>query len=166
MKIKEIKNNPEVIFLIGLPGSGKTTYIQSLKSKNKDKHYAVVSSDDILQNIASEEGITYNQSFKKFGRASIGRMLLNAKEYIKNNRNIIWDQTNLTKKGRRNKLALFPNNYIKKAIVFSVPKKELFNRLNKREEQTGKEIPGYVIQNMSKSFQPPTSEEFSSIDYK
>ena len=45
--MKHDKLAPQAIMLIGVPGSGKSTYISELKSQNPDRDYVVLSTDDV-----------------------------------------------------------------------------------------------------------------------
>jgi tRNA uridine 5-carbamoylmethylation protein Kti12 len=78
---------------------------------------------------------------------------------------VIWDQTNLTVKSRRRKLSMFDSSRWTKFAVSFVPSKEEWQRrLNKRKEETGKTIPEYVLDEMSKSYEPPmVAEGFDQI---
>ena len=107
---------PEAIFLIGVPTSGKSTF----SSQKKFDGYIRVSSDDILQEIAKERQQSYNTVFKgniRFAQIAMMKVLRKA---IEENKSIIWDQTSLTKKQRKEKLKHIPAHYKKTAVYFIV----------------------------------------------
>ncbi len=138
-----IKDAPELFVLIGVPGSGKSTWTKShIASSIKD--YVVVSSDATLERVASEKGLKYPDVYEDF----IGLATKEAKEAFRNaiasRSNIIFDQTNVSKKKRRGILQQMPNDCIKVAVVFNTEDKEVERRLKAREAETGKHIPGYV----------------------
>jgi GTPase SAR1 family protein len=64
-KLKELfrSSSPQLILLVGLPGSGKSTFVNNYKLK---KHGIVASTDNILDQMAKDNGIFYNEAFKKF----------------------------------------------------------------------------------------------------
>lgn len=143
---------PELIMLCGMPTSGKSTYSKVYQYRD----YVRVSSDDILDEIAKQEGRSYNQIFKKNIKLAIGAMNRILQKAIKDNRNILWDQTNLTAKQRIEKLRLVPSSYKKVAIWFFIPLKEAMIRNTQRE---GKIIPPEVLIRMSQEFEIPTLKE-------
>lgn len=136
--------------MIGVPGSGKTTWIKN------NKHNAVVlSTDDYIERVAEKQGKTYSEVFKDAIGPATDQMEKDLIQAIRNERDIIWDQTNLTAKTRKGKLSRMPKNYRKVAVYFSVPQ-DLRDRLASRP---GKVIPEPVIISMINQLQPPTKEE-------
>ena len=116
--IKEFESRPEILVLIGLPGVGKSTFI----NKNYNNH-VIISSDNIIEKYAKEEGKTYSDVFHNYIGRATSEMKEDFQRAIENNENIIWDQTNLTKKKRRGILNQIPSHYKKIAVVFDVPDK-------------------------------------------
>jgi tRNA uridine 5-carbamoylmethylation protein Kti12 len=148
---------PKLIMLVGVPGSGKTTFV---KSMIEDEMFPVgraivVSTDDFIENHAKQEGKTYNEVFDEaIGPA--GKHLDSLVKYaIENNLSVIWDQTNLNRSTRAKKLARFPKNYETMAIYFPAPE-DLEERLASRP---GKTIPENVLNNMIKNCDPPRCDE-------
>ena len=74
---------------------------------------------------------------------------------VKNDGDIVWDQTNLNRKTRAKKLIMIPDYYEKIAVVFPVPD-DLDKRLANRP---GKTIPYHVMKNMIDSFEYPQMDE-------
>lgn len=136
--------------LIGVPGSGKTTWV-----KNNKNDAVVLSTDDYIERIAAEQNKTYSEVFKDEIDSANTHMSQELTRAIKNGDDIIWDQTNLTVKSRKGKLSKIPKNYRKVAVYFSVPQ-DLRQRLASRP---GKTIPEPVIISMINQLQPPSKEE-------
>mgnify|MGYP003652285438 CR=1 FL=1 len=147
-----------LIVLIGLPGSGKSTWRDDFLSKT-DKEFVIISSDDEIESLCKAEGLTYTDGFDKFvGRAT---MIIKQKfkEAVNTGKNVIWDQTNMSVKKRRGILQKVPEGYRCEAVSFEVTLEELNSRLTKREAETGKHIPPFVIKSMANSYVPPTKSE-------
>ena len=143
---------PEAIFLVGIPTSGKSTF----SNQQKYKDYVRVSSDDILQEIAKEKKQSYNTIFKgniRFAQIAMMKVLRKA---IEEDKSILWDQTNLTKKQRREKLKHIPAHYNKTAVYFIV---DLETALKRNTQRPGKVIPPEVLERMIKDYELPTNEE-------
>lgn len=161
MKLNEIANatQPELICLVGLPGIGKSHIIKSIMQDNPGKDYVVVSSDNIIDAIAKEQGKTYSDVFDSAYKQAGAQMNSEASNAIKNRRNIIWDQTNLGVGKRKSILSRLPKDYYTKAIVITADSKIHDERLKKRAETEGKFIPPHVINNMRQSYVEPTKAE-------
>jgi len=160
---REEKDN-EVIMLIGLPGSGKTTYRNSIKG------YTVISQDDWVEEEAKERGIMYKEMFtSKYSTRMkvISNNILQSKfsNAISKKENIIIDMTNLSLKSRRHKLNVIPEKYYsKKAIVFNRSLEDL-KKVNTERIKYGRDIPDSTFKFMVESFCVPTDEEFDKIEY-
>jgi len=144
--------------LVGLPGVGKTTWID----KNLSFIPSIISTDDILELLSVRYGMTYNQLFDPVTYSFAEKMMYKIAEYyfVKNDPIIIWDQTNLTKKIRKRKLDIVPDTYIKYCVYFPPPD----NHMERLSNRTGKTIPDNIIESMKKSFEMPFKDEgFSEV---
>lgn len=157
MKLSDIRaldenvDRPVLVVMVGLPGAGKSTVIQ--------KHFAdytLISSDDIIERKAAEDDKNYDEVFKKYVGYASGQLKRDFQQAVENNEDIVWDQTNLTKKKRRGILQKIPDHYRKVAVLVDPPD---FVRYERVAGRVGKSIPDEVIRNMEKSFQAPTKEE-------
>jgi tRNA uridine 5-carbamoylmethylation protein Kti12 len=162
MNHTDVEKSKEIILLVGLPGSGKSTWVKSFLSTHSD--YVVVSSDDIIDAYAKSIGKTYTEVFSEYmGNAEV-EYKIRLMAAIREKKNIIVDRTNLNLKSRRKILSSVPKEYKKVAVVFSTPIDEVKRRLIQREYETGKAIPGYVLDSMIDSYiEPTTSEGFDEI---
>jgi len=157
----ENQKAPILIMLVGLPGSGKSTWINKDLSEfeNLFGEFAVISTDNYIEEKAKQEGKTYSEVFTKYIDEATREMNVTIAKAIRENKNIIWDQTNTTVKSRKGKLSKIPNSYNKIAVVFHVPMETLKKRLEKRAAETGKIIPDHVMKSMNDSFEIPTKDE-------
>jgi len=161
------------IMLIGLPGSGKSTYIKnSISLEYPDKEFFIASTDNKIEEWALKNNMNYTQAWQSISESKDEnlsmktfekKMFEEMKNAILENKDIIVDRTNMSSKVRKKFLELIPKSYSKIAVVFKISSEELNNRLKKREQETGKHIPDFVMSSMSKSYEEPTKEEFDKI---
>ena len=139
--------------LVGLPGVGKSTYINN----NKNPNVVVLSTGTIVEEMCVSQGITYTQGFKLFISEATSRFNKRLTNAIKNRSDIVIDRTNLTRASRQRVMSQVPKNYSKFAYYFPTPEKDEWQRrLNSRPD---KYIPQSVIDDMALSFQFPNKEE-------
>jgi predicted kinase len=158
MKINELQNKqqPVIYVLVGAPCSGKSTWTKKLLAT--DSSFVVISTDDLLDEYAEAEGLTYGEAWNKyFGRANSAAKQKFASA-VTNKSNMVYDQTNMSAKKRRGILSNVPDHF-KVAVVFDVDTKELFRRNKERAEKTGKNIPEHIIKKMLGDYHPVTKEE-------
>lgn len=144
---------PKCYQLIGVPGSGKSTWIS-----NQDwaGDCVVVSTDNHVEDYAKSVGKTYSEVFADYMPTAVDLMAQDVVRAREQGKDIIWDQTSVNVKSRKRKFNMLPN-YEHIAVVFKTPEqKELYRRLFSRP---GKNIPDHVIASMIASFQMPTEEE-------
>ncbi len=144
--------------LCGIPTSGKSTYVEKLLKLDYWQNSVVMSTDYFIELHAKKYGKTYNEVFSDAIRHATIKADALLSFAIKNNKNIIWDQTNLTVKRRKEKLNIVPSNYNKSAIYFQISLDEALKR-NETRKLTGKEIPVPVLKQMYNRFTIPTIEE-------
>ena len=147
----------ELIMLVGVPGSGKSTWV---KSNAFDLGgYALISMDNNIEELGKSEGLLYGDAFNKYSGVAARMMKEQLKVAMENRQNIVWDQTNLTVKSRTKKLKVVPDDYNKTAVVFEVDGPELERRRALREDASGKVVPPFVLQRMQASYARPTKSE-------
>ena len=143
---------PTMYMLIGVPASGKTTWVE----KNKGDAL-VISSDNLIEAYAADHGMTYNEVFKEQIKIATKLALEHAEAAFAANQDVILDQTNITKKSRASKLAMVPEHYRKIAVFFATPLEEEWQRrLNSRQ---GKSIPAHILDSMVEMLEMPELDE-------
>lgn len=148
-------NNKTLFMAIGLPGSGKTTWYESYVDSSIEA--VRLSTDDYLEDLARDTGVTYNDVFNDYIKEATSAMYEDLSNAIEFDDNIYWDQTNLTVKSRKAKLAKIPSDYRKVAVVFMTRNSEVLKtRLANRQ---GKTIPADVLYRMISTFELPTRDE-------
>ena len=150
---------PKCIMLVGVPGSGKSTWIEDNYCNNEE----VISTDNVIDCVSFLYGMTYDEAFPeliKFAEKAMWKQLETA---LALKQDVIIDRTNLTATSRR-KFFRFLEGYTFEAIVFPTPDKhEWERRLNSRP---GKTIPKRVLDSMVSNMETPTETEgFRKITY-
>lgn len=153
---------PKAYILVGVPGSGKSTWISTAPVDWSNT--VVASTDNYVEREAKKQGKTYTEVFKDVMPDAVNYMAKTVIDAVKNKQDIIWDQTSTTKHTRAKKIRMLPNDYEIIAVVFDTPdEEELERRLGSR---SGKIIPDEVIKSMISKWEEPTKDEgFDKILY-
>ena len=145
---------PTLWMLVGVPGSGKSSWVDQ---QGFDRDTVIISTDRHIDAEAARQGRTYSEVFKGHIKRATSIMNADLAMAINDGDDIVWDQTNTTAKSRSAKLASVPNTYRKVAVFFPTPEpKELERRLASRP---GKHIPWNVLQGMISQLEAPTTDE-------
>lgn len=144
-------HGPCIMVLCGLPGSGKSTFRENLRSDGIH-----LSTDDLVEEAARGGGTTYDQVWEREIKHVTQVVQENFRIALKHRYSIVWDQTNLTVKKRRKILSQVPKEYYKVAIFIQVHEDTRQERLKNRP---GKVISPHVDASMRKSLVVPTKGE-------
>lgn len=144
-----------IIFLIGLPATGKSTY---LKNRGIRDNEVVVSTDDILCEYATNENLTYDEAFRLYMKAAEKEFFTRIERAVAEGKDIIVDRTNMSIAARGRVLAKIPASYSRNAVVFGtyLPVHEWLRRMGSRP---GKTIPLHVLMSMASNFEFPSVTE-------
>lgn len=140
-------NRPSLILLVGIPGSGKTTYSEQYIEKHPDAVH--LSSDKIRAELWGNEA-TQGDNNEVFSL-----MQSRAIEALNNGMSVVYDATNITRKDRSYIVTLCPKFAKIEAHVVFAPIETCIERDAARERTVGKE----VINKMLKRFQAPFVDE-------
>lgn len=147
---------PELIMLVGLPGTGKSTWVKNQGFFDRPD-WMVLSTDNFIESVALGEGKTYNEVFPAMIKLAEVN-LTEALDYaIRSKMNIVWDQTNLSAGTRVKKLARVPLCYRRVARVFPIPKN--YNEWLNSAERVGKVIPPHILDSMNAVYTTPSIYE-------
>jgi predicted kinase len=153
---------PIFFMLVGVPAAGKSTW-----TKKYSEYFSawVVSTDDVVERIAGLFGITYRDCHNDLFPFAESQAIRNLKTAVQWKSNIIWDQTNLTRKSRARKLALIPDEHYRKiAVLFPKPDDEEWKR--RLDSRPGKVIPENVLKGMVERYEQPTlAEGFEKVGF-
>jgi predicted kinase len=144
---------PTCYQLIGVPGSGKSTWIQN---QEWAKDCSIASTDMWVELEAERVGKTYSEIFDEYMPKAVKLMANHVELARDKGMDIIWDQTSTTLASRRRKFNMLPD-YDHIAVIFKTPEpEELTRRLASRP---GKTIPDHVMERMIGGFDPVELEE-------
>ena len=147
------------VFLVGLSGSGKSTY-RAQHYSSSSSYYCAVSVDDYFyQKASGYNSSIYDKNIKRAHDASIATLV----DAVSKRQNILVDMTNLTAESRGKKLVKIPSTqYNYKAVVFLKGIDTIRQNLKNRGY---KQIPDSVLQRQIAQFELPSLSEFDSIEY-
>jgi predicted kinase len=148
-------SKPIAFIMVGLPGSGKSTWSKTLLQSGQ---FDLISTDHFIDLEAQKQGKTYDDLHREYIKEADKICRSYLKEVIEAKRNLIWDQTNLSVKSRRSCVQQL-KDYVRIAVVFKIDKETLQSRLNLRAEVEGKTISESILSRMCNYFQIPTLEE-------
>jgi predicted kinase len=147
---------PEIVMLVGIPCSGKSTYVNKLRDYEYWKDAVVLSTDNYIEEQAKRLGMTYNEVFQDCIDEATRQLEMSFVRAKEEGKRIIWDQTNLSIKTRKKKLTKVPSIYKRTAVWFQV---DLEEALKRNETREGKFIPESILKRMYHQFEVPTLEE-------
>ena len=138
---------PKLILLVGIPGSGKTTYAKEYARTHDETIH--LSSDLIRAELYGDESIQ-GDPVKVFGL-----MQKRAVEALKSGKSVIYDSTAMTRKDRAGIIAACPRHAQIEAHIIWAPIETCVERDANRDRTVGRA----VIDKMLKRFQAPYFDE-------
>ncbi|XP_057796345.1 uncharacterized protein LOC131012408 isoform X2 [Salvia miltiorrhiza] len=156
----------EVIMMVGLPASGKSTWAEKWVNEHPEKRYILLGTNLALEQMKVPGLLRKHNYSERFDRlmdraTKIFNALLSRASTIR--RNFVIDQTNVYKSARRRKLKPFAY-YIKIAAVVFPTAEELKSRAEKRLKEMGKEVPAEAVNQMLANFTLPMSKDMPGAD--
>lgn len=152
---------PRVTMLIGMPGSGKSTWRAIGMARDAIRSTTIISTDDQVEDIARQKGLTFSEAFKLLDHKEVDRgHRIALRAAIARGNDVIIDRVNASRTGRAKWLRRVPAHYEKHAVVFQVPEHVLRVR---RANRAGKVIPESALREMRHAFKPPGPHEFDHV---
>ena len=138
---------PKLILLVGIPGSGKTTYAKEYtRIYDKTIH---ISSDSIRAELYGDESIQGDPA------EVFSLMQKRAVDALKSGNSVLYDATNMTRKDRSGIVAVCPRHAQVEAHIIWAPIETCVERDANRDRIVGR----VVIDKMLKRFQAPYFDE-------
>lgn len=154
-------NRPTIHLMVGLPYSGKSTYIRNHPTLST---LSVVDSDSYIEKKAKAENTSYGAIFDREIEAALKYRDWLTQKLIRQQRSFIVDQTNLTRMARAHWIELAQKHHYRiVAHVFALPSDES-QLLARRQRRVDKVIPIAVLAEMISAYEMPSPDEgFSEI---
>ena len=154
-------NRPTIHLMVGLPYSGKSTYIRNHPTLST---LSVVDSDSYIEKKAKAENTSYGAIFDREIEAALKYRDWLTQKLIRQQRSFIVDQTNLTRMARAHWIELAQKHHYRiVAHVFALPSDES-QLLARRQRRVDKVIPIAVLAEMISAYEMPSLDEgFSEI---
>jgi predicted kinase len=141
---------PVCYMFVGAPCTGKSTHYEEEFS-----YLPRASSDEFIMLYAKLLGRQYDEVFKEYAPTAMIMLNKQIANLIANRESFVWDQTNMTVKGRASKLRLL-KDYRVVAVIFE-RNREVHRRWY--EARTDKFVSWNIIESMLNTYQRPTMEE-------
>ncbi|KAJ8493506.1 hypothetical protein OPV22_015227 [Ensete ventricosum] len=150
----------EVIMMVGLPASGKTTWAEKWIKEHPGKRYVLLGTNLALDQMKVPGLLrkrNYGERFEcLMDRATkIFNTLLSRAAKVP--RNYILDQTNVYRSARNRKLKAFVNYRKIAVVVFPTPDEHRF-RSEKRFKEMGKDVPAEAVNEMIVNYALPLTK--------
>nr|DBA20635.1 TPA: hypothetical protein GDO54_017395 [Pyxicephalus adspersus] len=156
------KGECEILMMVGLPGSGKTTWAMKHSAANPEKKYNILGTNAIMEkmrvmglrrqrNYAGRWDVLIQQATK-----CLNQLIQVA---ARRKRNYILDQTNVYATAQRRKMRPF-EGFKRKAVIICPTDADLQDRIVKRTDEEGKDVPDSAVLEMKANFGLPEAGEF------
>lgn len=144
---------PTAYILIGIPASGKSTWVKNQKWLGDS---VIASTDSYVEAFARSVNRSYTKVFNEIMPKAVEQMANDVVEAREAGKDIIWDQTSTTVSTRAKKIKML-DGYTKIAIVFKIPPMDVLKK--RLASRPGKDVPWEIVSNMIDNFEHPSLEE-------
>ncbi|KAG8437989.1 hypothetical protein GDO86_008613 [Hymenochirus boettgeri] len=158
----------EVLLMVGMPGSGKTSWALKHSQENPEKRYQHLSTDQLLPQLktagpeSEEEDLKTRDHLTQLATQCLIRLIPLA---ARRKRNYIIDQCTVYNSAQRRKMNCF-KGFNRKAVLMVPSDEEWKKRVEQRKEKEGEIIPESVLLEMKANFTiPKTSEQLNEVLY-
>ncbi|XP_071787333.1 heterogeneous nuclear ribonucleoprotein U-like protein 1 isoform X2 [Asterias amurensis] len=151
------KKDSEILIMVGLPGAGKTTWVEKYCKEHPEKKYYILGTDLIMDKM-KVMGLPRKRNYSGRWDTLMDRATKCLNRFFdmasRKKRNFILDQTNVYPSARRRKMRPF-EGFTGKAIVVVPTDEEFQKRIEKRTKEEGKDVPEHAVLEMKANFELP-----------
>lgn len=152
---------PRVSMLIGMPGSGKTTWRALRMAQDAVRPTTILSTDEKVEDIARQHGLSFSEAFKLLDHREVDRAhRIALRAAVNAGHDVVIDRVNASPAGRAKWLRRVPKHYERHAVMFPVPERDLRIR---RSHRAGKVIPEHALAEMRVAYKSPQPGEFTHV---
>lgn len=145
-------------FLIGLPGSGKTTFANQT---GLDR----VSTNDVVEELSEKRNELFRDNFESKFLIAKRKAKNEKKRFVAEGKDFVWDQTNVFSTKIEGSLQyLKSRDYTVYAIFFNRPLNEVMSE-NEKRIVSGRDTPNKTLQEMIEQYKSLTPEKLASFGF-
>ncbi|XP_014661374.1 PREDICTED: heterogeneous nuclear ribonucleoprotein U-like protein 1 isoform X2 [Priapulus caudatus] len=164
----ENKSDCTFLMMCGLPGSGKSYWVEQYLKEQKETKWTVLGTNTIIDKMRVN-GLPRKRNYHGRWEALIDASTKCLNKLLelaqRERRNYILDQTNVYASAQRRKMRPF-EGFKRKAIVIVPDDEEFKRRIIKRTKDEGKEVPDSAVLEMKANFTlPETGGFFDEIEF-
>ena len=156
----------EIYLMVGIPGSGKSTYCEKLMKDFEEQGKSVTYISRDAHRKALTGGATGSTYFDKEEEVFLNYAKSINDAIRKGEEKVLIDATHISRSSRNKILKLLnnENEYTLVVVAFDLPLEVVIER---NEQRTGFErVPRLAIESMRRRFEAPTAEEFEKYNFK
>ncbi|XP_078517180.1 heterogeneous nuclear ribonucleoprotein U-like protein 1 isoform X2 [Lissotriton helveticus] len=158
------KSECEILMMVGLPGAGKTTWATKHAAAHPEKKYNILGTNTIMEKMkvmGLRRQRNYAGRWDVLIQQATGCLNKHFQIASKKKRNYILDQTNVYPSAQKRKMRPF-EGFQRKGVVICPTDEDLQDRIIKRTDEEGKDVPDHAVLEMKANFALPVAGEFLS----
>ncbi|XP_069500505.1 heterogeneous nuclear ribonucleoprotein U-like protein 1 isoform X2 [Ambystoma mexicanum] len=158
----QTKSDCEILMMVGLPGAGKTTWAMKHAAANPEKKYNILGTNTIMDKMrvmGLRRQRNYAGRWDVLIQQATGCLNKHFQIASRKKRNYILDQTNVYPTAQKRKMRPF-EGFVRKGIVICPTDEDLQDRIVKRTDEEGKDVPDHAVLEMKANYTLPVAGEF------
>lgn len=152
--------------MMGLPTSGKSTFVNKLRESNSDIPFVICNTDETVKylygdNLSVQELEWKWETKRTYILHQYAEQMLRA---VANRENVIVDQVNYKKYNRKINLDRFKDKgYLRICIEMCITQYEIDVRMERRRRENQRIVADHIMRQYAHDYCPPSFDEFDII---